>query len=131
VPARIEDNAAPRSVSEWVPNAQLGGLRPRGAGVAAGRHELATLPSQHPPLGAVLHALRRELNALGAVFGDDLTMALAMCSTAVRRELTADPASLAHVRGLVEQRRVQTGLEPIDDLAPEGSARSNESLLQS
>ena len=66
---------------------------------------------------AVLHSLRRELAATGAQITDDLTLALAMATgpttLASRRELPAVLKSVRHVRGLVENRCRQVGLDEV------------------
>lgn len=66
---------------------------------------------------AVLHTLRRELTATGARITDDLTLALAMATgptpLASRRELPAVLKSVRHVRGLVEHRCRQVGLDEV------------------
>jgi anti-sigma regulatory factor (Ser/Thr protein kinase) len=63
---------------------------------------------------ALLYQLRQRLQALGAVFKDDLTMALAMRSPGdprrSRRELPARLEAIYDVRGLVEYRARQAGL---------------------
>ncbi len=63
---------------------------------------------------ALLHLVRQRLHRLGAVFKDDLTMALAMRTLGEplrsRRELPAELDALHHVRGLVEFRARQAGL---------------------
>lgn len=76
----------------------------------------ALLKSLHTP-GAALHALRRDINALGARMTDDLTLALAFVAgdarTASRRELRGGLADLGHVRGLVSHRALAAGLDEV------------------
>jgi PAS domain S-box-containing protein len=64
---------------------------------------------------ALLHLLRQRLLRLGAVFKDDLTLALAMRTLGdplrSRRELPARLEALYDVRGLVEYRARQAGLD--------------------
>jgi anti-sigma regulatory factor (Ser/Thr protein kinase) len=76
----------------------------------------ALMARLHTP-AAVLHSLRRELAATGARITDDLTLALAMATgpttLASRRELPAVLKSVRHVRGLVENRCRQGGLDEV------------------
>ena len=66
---------------------------------------------------AVLHALRREIDATGARLTDDLTLALALLpgntKQASRRELSRGLHDLGHVRGLVEDRARKAGLDEV------------------
>ena len=92
-------------------------LLPDGQRVGRARIDqmLGRLLGPHRTPAAVLHALRSDLQTLGATFTDDLTMALAVrtgpAHLASRRELPARLASLAEVRGLVEFRARQSGLD--------------------
>jgi serine phosphatase RsbU (regulator of sigma subunit)/anti-sigma regulatory factor (Ser/Thr protein kinase) len=78
---------------------------------------LSGLLGQVSTPAAVLHALRAELTRLGARFTDDLTLALAISAgdtaLASRRELGAGLDDLPHVRGLVEARCRQAGLDEV------------------
>ena len=78
---------------------------------------LTALMSRLDTPAAVLHTLRRELTATGARITDDLTLALAMATgpttLASRRELPAVLKSVRHVRGLVENRCRQGGLDEV------------------
>lgn len=70
------------------------------------------------PPAAALHALRRDIAAMGATITDDLTMALAVVSgdpiRSSRRELPADLGAIVHVRGLLEHRALEAGLEEVE-----------------
>jgi PAS domain S-box-containing protein len=68
-----------------------------------------------PTPAAVLHALKRDIEVCGAVFTDDLTLALAMGADASRREFFGGLEDLTHVRGLVGHRARLAGLD--DDAA--------------
>jgi PAS domain S-box-containing protein len=78
---------------------------------------LTALMSRLDTPAAVLHTLRRELTATGARITDDLTLALAMATgptpLASRRELPAVLKSVRHVRGLVEHRCRQVGVDEV------------------
>lgn len=78
---------------------------------------LSGLLSQLSTPAAVLHALRGELTRMGVRFTDDLTLALAISAgdtvQASRRELVAGLDDLPHVRGLVEARSRQAGLDEV------------------
>jgi phosphoserine phosphatase RsbU/P len=67
---------------------------------------------------AALHVLRQELLDSGARITDDLTLALATSSgettQASRRELLRGLNDLPHVRGLVEARCREAGLDDVD-----------------
>lgn len=67
---------------------------------------------------AVLHVLRRELTSTGARMTDDLTLVLAIASgptaLASRRELPPELADLRHVRGLIEHRGLEAGLDAVE-----------------
>jgi anti-sigma regulatory factor (Ser/Thr protein kinase) len=87
-------------------------------GTRMGREQIMALVTEllqyiHTP-AALLHKLRQRLQELGAVFKDDLTMALAMRTLGdplrSRRELPARLEAIYDVRGLVEYRARQAGL---------------------
>ncbi|MDZ5460980.1 SpoIIE family protein phosphatase [Azohydromonas lata] len=87
-------------------------------GSRMGREQITALVTEllqyiHTP-AALLHKLRQRLQELGAIFKDDLTMALAMRTLGdplrSRRELPARLEAIYDVRGLVEYRARQAGL---------------------
>jgi PAS domain S-box-containing protein len=64
-----------------------------------------------PTPGAVLHALKRDIQRSNATFVDDVTLALAMGATGSRRELSGGLDDMVHVRGLVGHRARAAGLD--------------------